>query len=308
MLPEWDRAVAYYTGSLAMADGGHFLNTLAQIECAKFGTCKEGDMAPVNDQIFDLFNDGKANLQQSNCIKLEQNVADIRSLMTVPLLQGTLRAAHALDSNPDFQNTETTQGQGAAFAASILPLLNKCSAGNAQIVLNDLMPSKSVRVSYEVVKGALERSYDCFGVSCGDVGGILNLRKDGYLKGAEACGNVRPVESDVDYDDTLDDEEEDDRFEYEDYSYPIKPAFPSIPHSGPKDDPRSGTGDGHTGEPMDPTNAAILSGIAFGIFGFVGGAAITVACKSRKQKKKQSEVEFVTSSNGNGAIDENDVI
>jgi len=89
--------------------------------------------------------------------------------------------------------------------AAILPLVNECSAPNAQILYNDLRPGKGTTGSYEVIKAALERSYDCLGVFCEDVGGLMNLRGNGYLDGAEACGGVKLLfSSKVDYDDVVD--------------------------------------------------------------------------------------------------------
>lgn len=82
---------------------------------------------------------------------------------------------------------------GAAFAAAILPLLNDCSEGYANIVENDLAPGKSLKGSYQVVKDALVRSYSCLGISCEDVGGLVDFRGSGYLLGAGACDSALPV-------------------------------------------------------------------------------------------------------------------
>ena len=86
----WDKAVASYTGSLATEDGtsGYFIHTLAQVECYEFGTCKKGDVAPVNSKVFDLFKVGLVNLENKNCSLVKKNAQDIKKLMTVPLVQG----------------------------------------------------------------------------------------------------------------------------------------------------------------------------------------------------------------------------
>jgi len=287
---DWDTAVAFYTGSEARADGngGHFIYTLAQVECEKFGTCKKGDMAPINIDIFDLFNDGKAHLQQGNCDDVAEKASEIKALVTVPLIQGAMRAMYALDVSGDYQ--ETTQGQGAAFAAAILPLVDECNEGNANIIHNDLAPGKTLGGSFEVIKAAFERSYDCLGITCNDVGGIINLRGNGYLTGAEACDNAQPVESDTDYDD---------QFDNDNYvSSPSKPQ--SSPSKPQQSDSSNGSGGG---DGMNAAIAALLSGLVFGIFGLVGGAAITLAYMSKKNKK--DEKEFVTSSDPKDVADRN---
>ena len=185
----WDQAVAAYTGSelIATGESGYFLFTLAETECLNFGTCTQAtNPAPINQEIFQNFRQGKASLLQGNCDNAKDNAQSITKLMTIPLIQGMLRLTHDLDLKDNSQ--ETTQGQVAAYAAAILPLLESCSTGNAFIIYDDLAPGNAVTGSFEVVKAALERSYDCLGLTCKDIGGLLNLRRDGYELGAEPCG------------------------------------------------------------------------------------------------------------------------
>lgn len=191
-----DKAVALYTGSETRDDGnyGFFLYTLTQTEGYKFGTCKKDEMSPVNKKIFDKFRSVKSNLVQNECTSLQTNVRDIKELMTVILVQGVTRSIYELDIHDDFQ--ETTQAMGAAFAAALVPLLHSCSEGYAMMVHKDLSPGKSTKGSYEVVKDAIEQNYDCLGISCEDVGGLVDIRGEGYLAGAEACNGVMPVKRD----------------------------------------------------------------------------------------------------------------
>ena len=191
-----DKAVALYTGSETRDDGnyGFFLYTLTQTEGYKFGTCKKHEMCPVNKKIFDKFRSVKSNLVQNECTILQDNVRDIKELMTVILVQGVTRSIYELDIHDDFQ--ETTQAMGATFAAALVPLLHSCSKGYATMVHNDLAPGKSTKGSYEVVKDAIEQNYDCLGISCEDVGGLVDIRGEGYLAGAEACNGIMPVKRD----------------------------------------------------------------------------------------------------------------
>ena len=188
--------MAIYTGSEPRESGigGYFIYTLVKNECVKFGTCKKGDRAPINTMIFDKFNDGKKFLIQGACAGAKNIANQIKVLMTIPIIQGLVRAVYALDVQNDFQ--ETTQGMGAVYAAGLLPLVSKCNEGNAVVIYNDLKPGNSLKGSYEVVKASLERSYDCLGINCEHVGGLVNSRGDGYLLGAEACHGLLPVSSD----------------------------------------------------------------------------------------------------------------
>ena len=68
----------------------------------------------------------------------------------------------------------------------------QCSAGNSNIVAADMLPGKATTGSYEVVKAAFERCYEKLGISCQDVGGLVDFSKKQYKKGAEACDGVMP--------------------------------------------------------------------------------------------------------------------
>ncbi len=217
----------------------------------------------------------------------------------VPLVQGLLRASYALDAEDDFRTA--VQGKGAAYAASVLPLVDGCNSGNANLVRDDLMPGKATGGSFQVVKAALERSYDCLGITCSDVGGILNVRRDDYLTDAEACDNVRPVGSNNSPDDKVVEEdqkekEEDDGNLYEnDYSM--------------GDQPNSSDSDSDDFLGLDAKNAFLTSGLIFGFVGLLLGAGIFATCKNSSSKaKKTPEVEFVASSNTRAIVDEDDAI
>ena len=190
------KAVAIYTGSEPRENGigGYFIYTLVKNECVKFGTCRKGGAAPVNTMVFDSFINGKKQLLVGNCQEAKDHANQIKMLMIVPIIQGLIRAVYALDVQNDFQ--ETTQGMAAAYAVAILPLVSKCNEGNAAVIYNDLRPGNSLKGSYEVVKASLERSYECLGINCEHVGGLVDFRGDGYLLGAEACHGLLPVASD----------------------------------------------------------------------------------------------------------------
>lgn len=192
----WDEAVAFYTGSVpkTSGDGGHLLYTLAQKRCENYGTCltdtSEVGMARANSEIFKNFRMGKQDLLKGDCQAVEKNVARITQLMTVPLIQGTLRYAYVMDKQND--DREKAQAEGATFAASVLPMLHACSAADADIVYNNMRVGNGGSASFEVVKTAFERNYNCLGITCEDIGGLVDTVSQGYLKGAEPCGYVKP--------------------------------------------------------------------------------------------------------------------
>lgn len=189
----WDQAVAAYTGSEPIDTGsvGYFLYGQNQAECLRFGTCRDntdGDTnpAPINRAVYEAFQKGRRSLLSGDCAGASERAGEIRGLLTVPLVQGILRTAHAMDLYQDSQGT--IQGQASAFAAGILPLMHHCSAGYAYVLYDDLSPGKASAGSFEVIKDALEKTYECLGVTCGDIGGLTKPSGDGYLPGAEPCG------------------------------------------------------------------------------------------------------------------------
>lgn len=193
-LSSWDDAFALYTGSKAedALDGGYFLYSLAQIQCRIFGTCQsKDDESPINTEIVQIFAQGKKLIQAGDCSQTGTYVERIQALLKVPLLQASLRSMYSMDLEDDVR--PNIQGEASVFAAAVAPLVSMCSAGSAEPIFRDMSPGNGPMGSFEVMKSALERNYDCLGVSCADVGGIITLEGDGYLKRAQACNGVMPV-------------------------------------------------------------------------------------------------------------------
>ena len=103
----WDEGVAFYTGSREGTDhggnsDGKMVYRLAEKRCENFGTCgaaggASSGISMVNSELFKaggLFATGRDLLQQGECAKVRPIVEQIVSLMTVPLVQGTLRYAY----------------------------------------------------------------------------------------------------------------------------------------------------------------------------------------------------------------------
>lgn len=188
-LHSWDKAVAYYTGSLSSNPDvtqtrGKLLYNMANEECSQFKTCGDGE-ARVNTEIFDNFRAGQQMIIDEDCDGARAVKEAIVSLMTIPLIQGTLRYAHLLaDEEEDW---EPYEAEAAAYASSVLPLLHTCDPESAQIVHENLQAQSFPEVDFVAVKRALERTYPCLKISCQQVGGIENPFTGGYLDGAEPC-------------------------------------------------------------------------------------------------------------------------
>ena len=101
----WDEGVAFYAGSLEGTEaggssGGKLVYRLAEKRCSNFGTCGVSGMetsgtSAVNLALFPLFAEGARLLERGECSHVRSVVDQIVSLMTVPLVQGSLRYACA---------------------------------------------------------------------------------------------------------------------------------------------------------------------------------------------------------------------
>ena len=115
--------------------------TLAR--CNNFGTCTgTGGISQVNHELFEaggLFPQGRDLLHEGKCSEVRAVVDQIVSLMTVPLVQGTLRYAWktgqigGADNKLADQNAKNS-AEGSTFAAAVLPLVHACDADAAKVV------------------------------------------------------------------------------------------------------------------------------------------------------------------------------
>merc|ERR1719491_1892197 len=93
-------------------------------------------MSQVNDELFKaggLFATGRDLLQQGHCAEVRQVV----SLMTVPLVQGTLRYAYKVGMVPADWSAKNA-AEGSTFAAAVLPLVHACDAASATVVSDNM--------------------------------------------------------------------------------------------------------------------------------------------------------------------------
>ena len=206
----WDEGVAFYTGSLeGTAYGGNgagkLVYRLAEKRCANFGTCGASGAgvtgtSKVNTELFKLFANGRDWLQQGRCSSVRPVVDAVVSLMTVPLVQGSLRYAYKV-GNIVKDQTAKNAAEGATFAAAVLPLVHHCNTASAAVVSANLKFgaatfsagsdadtsdfTSGMLPDFPKVKAAFEDVYACLGITCDMVGGLLD--GDSPYAGAGAC-------------------------------------------------------------------------------------------------------------------------
>ena len=188
----WDEGVAFYTGSLegtayGGSDDGKLLYRLAEKRCANFGTCGASGAgvtgtSKVNTELFKLFANGRDWLQQGRCSSVRPVVDAVVSLMTVPLVQGSLRYAYK-NSNAARGASAKNAAEGATFSAAVLPLVHACSPEAATTISANLKfglypdgatVDDSRYSNAGAVKAAFEDVYACLGITCDMVGQLVD--------------------------------------------------------------------------------------------------------------------------------------
>lgn len=195
-ISSWDKAVAYYTGSLEGPESdanqeGFLLKQLANKFCRTFKTCgakgnKLSGDAYVNIEVLDAFKDGLNALKDGRCSSAETHKDYIAEMMRVPLVQGVLINSYAQQLAP--QRTEKAEAAGATFLAAVVPFVYSCNPTDAAKLV-ELMGASSFRgnTDFPQVKAILEQNYKCMRISCSDVGGIWNENSNDYFPDTLAC-------------------------------------------------------------------------------------------------------------------------
>merc|ERR1719172_267756 len=167
----WDEGVAFYTGTLEGTDGsgsGKMIYALADKRCKNFGTCSGSTHSSyVNEALFVQFTKGKIALQQGKCADVAPIKKLIVELMSIPLVQGSLRYAYKV---ANLQGGSKEFAEGAAFSAAILPRIHACDASAAKVISDNMNMeiAESARMSagFAAVKDAFESTYKCLGINC----------------------------------------------------------------------------------------------------------------------------------------------
>jgi len=199
----WDEAVAFYVGSVAKrsnGENGYFSYNLAEQQCVDAGTCdgSQNGISHVNRLVYDEFNRGQGLLRARQCEAAKEPANRIIDLMSVPLIQGTLRNAYLIDKRGDVE--EDWEAATASFAAAVLPRVHHCSPEDAATIFENTRVGATGR-SFDAVKKAFENQYSCMGIKCQDVGGMLDLVNGGYAANAEPCGSsdIKPHMTAMEY-------------------------------------------------------------------------------------------------------------
>merc|ERR1719201_656255 len=174
-----DEAAAFYAGSLegSSATGntaGKLIFRLAEKRCSNFGTCTgPQNQAKANQMVIAKLQEAQTELKNARCSNVSALRDSIVSLMSIPLVQGSLRYAWKVAEDP--QAGETEKAEGAVFSAAILPRISACDPAKAKIISDNMKIDAGTFMSagFTAVKQAFEATYCCLGINCDDIGGLL---------------------------------------------------------------------------------------------------------------------------------------
>jgi len=186
----WDEGWAFYAGSLEGEAGGSsgvLLYNLAQKRCARMGTCAQGaeGTSRANIKALSAAILGRDSIISENCDDAVVAFENIVHEMTVPLIQGVIEYAYKADPESDYDCKHQAEdgrdclkewGEGWAFAAGVLPMINKCDEDVAKMIVDNLGMEQGleagtqVKDGYVAVKKAVESTYNCLGLTCEEIG------------------------------------------------------------------------------------------------------------------------------------------
>ena len=200
----WDEGVAFYTGSLegelaGGSSGGKLVYRLAEKRCANFGTCglfgnATSGTSKVNLDLFPLFAEGARLLERGECSMVRPVVDEIVSLMTVPLVQGSLRYAYKIGMVAA-DRSQKNAAEGAVFTAAVLPLVHYCNPAAAQTISANQkfgLFDAGTYPDFATVKSAFEEAYPCLGITCAQVGALVSS-SGALLDPATAACTLAPI-------------------------------------------------------------------------------------------------------------------
>jgi len=152
---------------------------------------------------------GRDLIASEECEEAKISMASIKKEMLLPLVQGTIEYAYKADPKSDYEckyaadaekNCLKEWGEGWAFAAGALPLMDQCDPKVAEMVVANLgvtspltagkttpetKAGEQVKDGYVAVKEKVESIYGCLGLTCREVG---EWTSDGNVPaGMEMC-------------------------------------------------------------------------------------------------------------------------
>jgi hypothetical protein len=124
-----------------------------------------------------------------------EHIDEIVRLMTVPLIQGSIRYAYKLskyeladrEGNDKF---EKEWGEGWAFLAAVIAQIDNCDTDVSALLVKNMGPATNVsdvmKDGYEMYRDAIRSTLKCLGMTCTDIGELGKAVESGAA-GESTC-------------------------------------------------------------------------------------------------------------------------
>lgn len=168
------------TNSRGVYNGG-------QKECSHYRLCGQLEydtsdtlkVARINAEIMELLAAGSHAAYSGDVRRMKYYKRRISALMTVPMVQGTLRYAWRMSSSGNESSCDRDVAEGATLALQALPKLWACSQSGYDAIGPMLQTGGAFAGTgsvnppdYVKIKLVFECNYRCLGISCEDVGSL----------------------------------------------------------------------------------------------------------------------------------------
>jgi hypothetical protein len=194
-LDYWDTGAMFYIGSMegelpeGSDAGGLLLFSTAKDMCEEFGTCVNDSefggtdipKASSNEMLMASLNEGLDVIGARQCTLLDDILADILTVMPIPLLQGTVKYASYIGGLPAGSGGASL-AIADAFSKAIVPLIaeaNDQSAVDIQHAMKFIPTEKPG--DYFVVVNALRSALPDMDIQCEQVGDFIDESGDADL-------------------------------------------------------------------------------------------------------------------------------
>merc|ERR1712217_655891 len=154
-------------GNEGGSSSGKMSYRLAEKRCANFKTCGPNHdslsgNSYVNIELWKELAIGQHKLLMGQCEAVRPIVSKIVALMSIPLIQGTLRYAYKVDL---MSGADKEKAEGAVFAAAIVPRVAHCNGNDAATIMNSMK------------------------IACAEVGVLWFSAENSYYDGASPCSS-----------------------------------------------------------------------------------------------------------------------
>mmetsp|Transcript_33005 Transcript_33005/g.76042 ORF Transcript_33005/g.76042 Transcript_33005/m.76042 type:complete len:673 (-) Transcript_33005:78-2096(-) len=201
----WDRAVAFYAGSLENKGSennqdGQLLYHAANRLCPNFGTCnsEEGRKGNslLNDKIMAGFLEGRDLIGTEDCVGLDRIARKtILPAMLAVLIQATLAAAFYATNAPSNSSsglyTENVVAEAYVYASALVPLVHQVDRNSADLLVRNMieplgiteeegepMPDGYVAIFSAFEKVILSEFETLWGMDCNLIGTFVDVYRD----------------------------------------------------------------------------------------------------------------------------------